>query len=272
MGKRTSREVETLVCNLYQTDDMSVANIAEESGISSVTVWRILKRRGISRDRKHGPRNLLRCNDQYFNKLTKESAYWLGFITADGCVSQGGSGSWHLSIRLSGKDKEHLANFKRDIESGHKLREGVTKNGHPYCAISISRKELVDDLKGWGVIPNKTKHLQAPDLPENLYHHYLRGFFEGDGSFYLRKKAVTPQLVFALRSSTESYLLHVKDKIQQNVGVSLGKVCSDSVANAYSLQCEGNVKTRRIFNWLYAEATRYLPRKYKLASDHLNSL
>ncbi|MBC8427393.1 MAG: hypothetical protein H8D97_00730 [Proteobacteria bacterium] len=51
-------------------------------------------------------------NEEYFNNIdTKEKAYWLGFIYADGSVSQENSKDKRLEIGLSSKDEKHLQKF-----------------------------------------------------------------------------------------------------------------------------------------------------------------
>ena len=52
-------------------------------------------------------------NHNYFENIdTKEKAYWLGFIYADGNVNKAGS---TLRINLQGKDHLHLAKFNKHI-------------------------------------------------------------------------------------------------------------------------------------------------------------
>ena len=47
-----------------------------------------------------------RCNETYFDHIDSESkAYWLGFIYADGCISNNG---YRFEVRLSKNDEDHL--------------------------------------------------------------------------------------------------------------------------------------------------------------------
>jgi hypothetical protein len=72
-----------------------------------------------------------------------------------------------------------------------------------------------------------------------------------------------------LRSSTEGYLLQIREELTAHTGVVFGQVYSDPHADAYSLTCEGNGKSAKIFHWMYHNASRFLPRKYHLAARHL---
>ena len=48
----------------------------------------------------------------------------------------------------------------------------------------VSNK-LVSDIEKLGVIENKTLVLTFPELPTELVHHFIRGYFDGDGSVFL---------------------------------------------------------------------------------------
>jgi hypothetical protein len=64
------------------------------------------------------------CDYHFFDKInTEEKAYWLGFIAADGCVTDKGC----LQILLSRKDRDHLELFKKHINGEHPVRDGVIK-------------------------------------------------------------------------------------------------------------------------------------------------
>lgn len=50
-----------------------------------------------------------KVNEDYFKLIdTEEKAYWLGFLYADGCVTQATKYSKRLQVNLSIKDINHL--------------------------------------------------------------------------------------------------------------------------------------------------------------------
>ena len=68
----------------------------------------------------------------FFKNIDNEkSAYWLGFIMADGCINEVINKktkklkSMNLSISLSTKDNHHLEKFLNDIESDCIVRDEV---------------------------------------------------------------------------------------------------------------------------------------------------
>lgn len=129
---------------------------------------------------------------------SEEKAYWLGFMYADGYVT----GSV-MGVKLHIKDIDHLQKFREDIQSQHTIGTYVMKsgfanaNGTPYCSLTIKDKQLVQDLNDCGVTYNKSKTLVFPTedvVPSHLIHHFIRGYFDGDGSVYA--SSATPSISF----------------------------------------------------------------------------
>ena len=127
----------------------------------------------------------------YFEKIdTKEKAYWLGFIYADGCISI--SRNNMFEIKLAIKDIEVLESFKNDIRSEHQIGVYTSNNGYnkglQYCRFGIDSKELCKQLINLGVNTHKTESCNFPNeniLPEQFIWDFIRGYFDGDGSVYI---------------------------------------------------------------------------------------
>lgn len=49
-----------------------------------------------------------------------------------------------------------------------------------------------EDLVQWGIVPCKTYSFVTPDIPKQLYSHYFRGYFDGDGSIFFVRKIILP--------------------------------------------------------------------------------
>lgn len=50
---------------------------------------------------------------------------------------------------------------------------------------------MYNDLCNHGCVDRKSKIIRMPNIPENLIRHFIRGYFDGDGSvcFYFATKA-----------------------------------------------------------------------------------
>lgn len=131
-------------------------------------------------------------NNKYFEIInTEDKAYWLGFITADGCIYKRKNGnSYTLYISLSSKDEKHLIKFKNDIESEHLIykRKMTTLKGTDIesVRIAISNQDICNDLIKLGITERKSLTCRSPVVPDEvpleLERHFWRGVIDGDGT------------------------------------------------------------------------------------------
>lgn len=173
-------------CNEYSAGDISVRDLAAKFGISVSTARKILKKQeGIFREPAY---KSYKVNEEFFDVIdTPDKAYWFGFILADGCVFTGGRTGLRISLQSS--DAEHLESFKACIGSNHPIKlfnnryahNGETKVSSA-CAITISSQKIVASLSKFGCVVNKTKSfVPVFGVPNHLFCHFARGYFDGDG-------------------------------------------------------------------------------------------
>jgi LAGLIDADG DNA endonuclease family protein len=68
-------------------------------------------------------KRLYRCDELAFTRSTAESAYWFGFILADGCIYESARHSPNLSVALAEKDLPLLETFQRFLKSNHPMTQ-----------------------------------------------------------------------------------------------------------------------------------------------------
>lgn len=57
-----------------------------------------------------------------------------------------------------------------------------------YC-VHLTSDNMFVDLCKHGCVPNKSLILTFPrTIPDNLIHHFIRGYFDGDGSVFILNK------------------------------------------------------------------------------------
>ena len=118
----------------------------------------------------------------FFKQIdTEEKAYWLGFIAADGNIAKDFS---CCSIELKQSDFEHLQKFAKCFDNYYTVKK--CKREYPSAKILITCKQCCYDLQQYGITPNKSLTLQvaADKIPLDLQIHYIRGYFDGDGSIF----------------------------------------------------------------------------------------
>jgi hypothetical protein len=200
--------------------------VAKEFNRSSNGILRKMKELGVITT----PRLLHTVDDDFFSRDTEEAFYWAGFIAADGNVNAGGNrynkdGSEKeirvLAIHLQDRDKAHLERFVKDIKfSGEpkffiKKANELTKVESKMNRIEISSVKIVNDLKRFGITPRKSLTYVCPDEIVNhpLFYHFLRGYFDGDGSVW--HNTSNNCLVFLLLG-TSTFLNSCRDILIKN--------------------------------------------------------
>ena len=161
----------------------SICQLAETFGVSPQAVYQFLRREGTPIRPLSVSHTRYRCNHAFFQVVnTEATAYWLGFLSADGHISPRKRSVDVLTLTLSTHDQTHLDHFKQAISAEHPVRVYITKKGFGYCRLAIASQELVDDLATLGIGPLKRHRLSFPTVPSHLIHHFMRGYFDGDGS------------------------------------------------------------------------------------------
>lgn len=202
------------------------------------------------------------CNYDYFSIIdTEDKAYWLGFIYADGNVNKAQN---TLTINLQARDKEHLVKLNKCLEGNYavKVTEDVRGDKTYWNArLSVYSTKLVKDLMDKGVVPNKTSIITFPAIQNDLVHHFIRGYFDGDGTVCERKHRISPSdLACSFVCGNQSFL------------ESLRKILFDNNINSYIIHDKGNKVNLSLaglqnpdnfLKYIYRDATIYLDRKFE---------
>lgn len=118
-----------------------------------------------------------------FRELTSAAMYWIGFIMADGCITdrKDNKQSYVLAIDLHRKDRNHLAKFISFLSYDGPISD--YKNRF-MSGVKIVSDSLVYDLMKFGVSVRKSLNEQPCDaLIDSI--DYWRGEVDGDGSIWM---------------------------------------------------------------------------------------
>lgn len=244
------------ILHLYTVQHVSALAISKIFNVDRSVIVRTLKENGIEIRNNNGYK-IKSVDSNFFEKIdTQEKAYILGFIYADGCVT-----NHALQIKISKNDIELLEQIKSVMHSDHKIGVYTNNNGYgvgnEYCAIRIQDYKIENDLKSLGVIPRKTKTLSFPtnlQVPENLLRHFVRGFFDGDGSVY---KHDVPCISF---TGTYDMLYGVKQEMQKITNTQ-ANIYQYKDKDIFDYKVGGANQMKNIYDYLYKDATIFLGRK-----------
>lgn len=242
----------------------SLRKISELTGFDRKKLSQMLKADGIqikSRGMTTG-RSKYNHNTDAFKVIdTEEKAYWLGFLYADGSVYEPRG---TLELSLSEKDVNHLERF-RDFISPEMDIKPRNVNGHLCYRLQLVSMEIVQDLIDKGCTPAKSLTLQFPteeQVPHHLLHHFMRGYFDGDGSihyFYDPRDNSRPQVNIEVIGTKE--FLDAYSKVLHEHGLPLREKYKEN-GRAFGYRFGGNGLYAKFVNFLYNNATIYLERKH----------
>lgn len=226
-------------------------------------------------------------NDDFFAHDNELSFYWAGFIAADGCIGQRTkmkngikalSESYVLSIALGIKDIKHVEKFKNDIQTTAPIGIYLVKNSKrnskwndtEKAEIKITSQKIFTDLMRFNITQRKSLTYTFPEwvVEHKLLNHFLRGYFDGDGSFYINEHEIKcDQLYFCVRGTPK--FLKVYRSILEKENLVTARDTEIRISSGQGvLEYGGNGVVAKISNYLYNNATVYLDRKYNLV-EHL---
>ncbi len=123
-------------------------------------------------------------NENFFNFWSPEMAWVLGVIFTDGHFGKANS-KGIKRLYIAQKEPELLEKIRRLMNSKHKIMiNNQTNKKSKIHYFSFTNKKIYLSLIKLGLIPKKSLKLKFPDMPEEYLRHFLRGCWDGDGSFY----------------------------------------------------------------------------------------
>lgn len=217
-------------------------------------------------------KRIYNVNDDYFIKIDcEEKAYWLGFLMADGWINQR-PGQDRLVLDVSSKDKDHLESYKKDLSFEGPVKDFIIKTGqfkgYIHSMVSITSQQLVNNLSKYGCTPKKSLTLTFPKLPSKIIHHFIRGYFDGDGSVFIShekhwRSGQIKSVIHYRFVGTKDFLIEVDKHINLNGRISQPK------GESYELAYKRNKKLKPFYDYLYKNATIFLKRKRDIFDLHI---
>lgn len=202
-------------------------------------------------------------NEKFFDTIDSEDkAYFLGFLFADGAVS---SNLYNIRLTLKSSDIDIIKKLDQciyvDKTKDHVvIRKSKQLDNKYYASLDINSSYLVKSLINLGCTPRKSLVLKFPEIDLTLHHHFIRGYFDGDGGINVKSKT------FVI-TSTYSFCKSAMEIIKANIDVNLHIY---KYKNVYRLTSHGRNQVTKILKYLYTTSNIYLERKYKLYNNLLN--
>lgn len=239
--------------------------IADKFNRKKISISKILERHGIKNKFK---RKKYTCDDNYFSIIDNATkAYWLGFIAADGSIDKNKK---MLSIAQHEKDEAILLDFLHDLSSNGIIYKRLQNHKKSIISrIQIYSSKLVDDLEKLGIRSNKTFDLNWDEcikfIPNKLIIDFVRGYFDGDGSWKKSKNKIN----FDISGASINFINGLKGWIERELNLNKTKIYSKKLENKrgkykfYSIQKSSKKDICALYKAFYYDGNiRFLQRKF----------
>ena len=257
----------------------SSESIGKRYGVSHKLILRRIREMGIEVNFSRMIRKY-NVDEHYFDEIdTPNKAYILGFLYADG---HNGMSKGTITMSLEEGDVQILEDIRRELKSDKPLEYLDYTNKHDFgytyknqYRLNIFNVHMCKALEKLGMVPNKSLVLTFPNLKKDLIPHFIRGYFDGDGSLGvgdIKKVELKPRVSVSI-TSTESFCNSIVDIIQEELGV-VARIADASCHNGITraLYITKQKDAMKFLNWIYQDAEMYLNRKHEIYEYYTNNL
>jgi hypothetical protein len=270
--RRLSHQEKNELFRMFETGDYSGNQLTNYFPISQVAINALLRRNGY---KSKSPSELKRkypIVEDFFDEInTEEKAYILGLLYADG---------WNqternvVGIGLKESDKEILDKITALIQPSKPLQYVDTQNNgfenskNQYRLI-IANKHISQRLVELGCGKAKTHNLIFPteeQVPSHLIRHFVRGYFDGDGS--VSKGKISKVDIIGTTAFLEPLQEILFNELSLNKTL-LNQRHKERDNTIRSLQISGNKQCIKFREWLYEDSTIYLERKFDVFHSYM---
>lgn len=257
----------SLIFDLYvkhTVDGDMISDLSRGNNIRPATLYYAFKRLGPT------DRGFRRTKGEW-GKLwpvnTPEAAYFYGLWCADGCRT--GKDRRQLQIKL----------HKDDADILYKLAEYMSCNepyldGNAYKIIfNPGRDAYIDDV--WFPSHKTEASVMFPSLDPHLYSHFVRGYFDGDGSIAKRSARPKQRQVY-ICSIDREFMEDLKDCLE-SFGIDSKLYTEDRHhlrhQTMYTVRMSTHESRLKFFTFIYQDKCEfYIKRKYDLYCEYANTV
>jgi len=199
-------------------------------------------------------------------------AYVLGFFTADGSMVKNRRGACFIDFQITAR--KLLERIRKLFGSNHKIdAKKRSDKWQVRYRLQIGIKAIFYDLLRLGLVPNKSKRIILPNVPQKYFFHFVRGYFDGDGHIAIasyarkdRKNKKTETILSGFTSSNKEFLKDLHSRLKRfahllggslfyNKGYRLSFLVNDTLA-LYKFIYKGDIGN------LYLERKKEIFEKY----------
>ena len=255
------KEKEKIIKYYYDNPDKQVKEINKIFKLTKRTMNNLFKEFNISSRRK----NRYTLNEYFFDIIDNElKAYLLGYLFADGFV--GDEKYNNIVFSQKKEDAEAVKLLKKSIEYTGDLRIfkpriSSFENSSDQVAINFSSMHMANTLRNCG-LSKKEFYDKFPKLNNVLMRHFIRGFFDGDGSITLTRSTYKDKIYYggAFNIIINKKLVNSFLNLFNEIHFTIDQSKTDYMVY---LKCNSKKSIKLIYNYFYKDSKYFLSRKKK---------
>jgi hypothetical protein len=194
-----------------------------------------------------------------FHTLTGEMAWVLGLIFSDGTILNNNYG---FGISVGKEDVAEVDKLKQIFL----WRGCVVYNNNGCYQYTVGSKDLCDQLRSiYSLDHNKTYSMKFPAISAEMMPHFVRGLWDGDGSWYSHcqhREYETRILDGAYTSSSKDFVVGLHAVLRSHVGIRKPSIrYSDRKKQIFGYNCNpyysielGHMDSCAVGEWMYRDS------------------
>ena len=204
-------------------------------------------------------------NENFFKTWSRNSAYILGFIFADGHLEDASyiRGKY---IRFTSTDSSLIEKIRDSLNSYHKIVAipAIGPRKEVY-RLRIGSHKIYNDLENLGLHPRKSLNMKWPNIPYRFLPDFVRGYFDGDGCMAFEKMKNRPhdRLKVIFTSGSKEFLCSLAYRLKLRCLGRISKVYDSH--NSYQLLYR-SIEALKVLEFIYSKVEErnllYLDRKH----------
>jgi hypothetical protein len=176
------------IIRLYEIEKLSPPVIATRYGVCANNIRNALDAAGVERRDRIESRRQYTHDEHAFYEITPDSAYWTGFLFADGSISHHQVGSDSLDVSVADCDREHLVKLRAFLRSNHPIYNVTTRGSRidgrwiapkKQTRLAFRSQPIVDTLSRLGMRNKSLDRVTSKELIAS--RDFWRGLVDGDG-------------------------------------------------------------------------------------------
>lgn len=122
-------------------------------------------------------------------------------------------------------------------------------------------------------------HIPFDKIPKDLLRHFIRGYFDGDGTVFKDRKYLKTNICSICKEMLlDIQKIYIENNIESRINVEIryGKKCIDPQGNIskthkdmFRLYVSKKHEIYKLYNFMYDNSNIYLERKFKKFKDNI---